>query len=340
MNAPSAGAARVIKPALILGVLAALAYGAWLLAPRFLGPAETGLVAAGTVEATETQLGFQSAGRIESLGPREGESVQAGAVMGQLDRAEMMARREQAQAQLASAQALLREMQSGFRSEEVAQGRAALDAATQKLADARRDVERAKKLFEGGAVGAESLDKARMALDVTSSQREQASQQLRILQTGTRREKIEVQQALVAQAQAAIKPIDVALSNMVIHAPTDGIVTLRHREPGETVGPGAPVYTLMNPAERWVRIYMPENRIGQVQLGAKAGIATDSFPGKTYPGEVVYIASQAEFTPKTVQTTEERVKLVYAVKVRVSGDAGFELKPGMPADVRLDSAQP
>lgn len=339
MNAPSAGAARVVKPVLIVGVLAALAYGAWLLAPRFLGAAETGLVAAGTVEATETQLGFVMAGRIASVGPREGETVKAGDAMAELDRAELLARREQAQAQLASAQAVLREMQSGFRSEEVAQGRAALGAAGQKLADARRDAERAKRLFDGGAVGAESLDKARLALEVSGSQYEQAEQQLRILQTGTRREKIEVQQTQVALAQSAIKPIDAALANMLILAPMDGIVTLRHREPGETVGPGAPVFTLMNPADRWVRIYMPENRIGQVRLGAKASISTDSFPGKTYPGEVVFIASAAEFTPKTVQTTEERVKLVYAVKVRVSGDTGFELKPGMPADVRLDGAQ-
>ncbi len=339
MTGPSSRA-RIVKPLVIIAVLVALAVAAYLLAPRILGRTEAGLAAAGTVEATEVQLGFQSAGRIESLGPREGERVKAGAVMGQLDRAEMLARRGQAQAQLASAQAVLRELQSGFRSEEVAQGRAALDASGQRLADARRDVERAKRLFEGGAVGAESLDKARMTLDVTNSQYEQARQQLHILQAGTRHEKIDVQRAQVVQVQAAIKPIDAALDNMVLLAPMDGIVTLRHREPGATVGPGAPVFTLMNPANRWVRIYVPENRVGQVRLGTPAAITTDSFPGKTYPGEVVFIASQAEFTPKTVQTTEERVKLVYAVKVRVSGDSGFELKPGMPADVRLDGAQP
>ncbi|MBE0549931.1 MAG: HlyD family efflux transporter periplasmic adaptor subunit, partial [Rubrivivax sp.] len=251
-----------------------------------------------------------------------------------------LARREQALAQVAAAQALLRELQSGFRGEEVAQGRAALAAAADRLADSKRDVERAQRLFEGGAVGAESLDKARMSFDVATSQHEQARQQLRILQTGTRREKIDVQRAQVAHAESTVKPIDAALAQMVIHAPFTGIVTVRHREPGETVAPGAPVLTLMNPAERWVRIYVPENRIGQLRLGTKATISTDSFAGKAYRGEVVFIASAAEFTPKTVQTTEERVKLVYAVKVRVLDDAALELKPGMPADVRLDSAVP
>ncbi len=333
-------AARFVKPMLIIAALAAIAVTAWLVAPRYLGGGETGLIASGTVEATEAQLGFQSAGRIETLVPREGEAVKAGAELGRLDRSELLARREQALAQVAAALALLRELQSGFRGEEVAQGRAALAAAADRLADTQRDVERAQRLFEGGAVGAESLDKARMAFNVATSQHEQARQQLRILQTGTRREKVDVQRAQVAQAEAAIKPIDAALAQTVIHAPFAGIVTVRHREPGETVTPGAPVFTLMNPDDRWVRIYVPENRIGQLRLGTKAAIGTDSFAGKAYRGDVVFIASAAEFTPKTVQTTEERVKLVYAVKVRVAGDAALELKPGMPADVRLDSAAP
>ncbi|MDQ2930181.1 MAG: efflux RND transporter periplasmic adaptor subunit [Gemmatimonadota bacterium] len=332
------GLARIVRPALIIIVLAAIAGAAWLWLPRVFNRGETGLVASGTVEATEAQLGFQSSGRIEKLESREGETVEAGEEMGRLDRNEMLARREQAVAQTAAAKAVLSELQSGFRSEEVAQGRAALAAATDRLADARRDVERSTRLFEGGAVGAENLDKARLAFDVATSQQEQAQQQLRILRTGTRSEKIDVQRAQVAQTEAAVKPIDVALANMVIHAPFGGIVTVRHREIGETVAAGAPVFTLMNPHDRWVRIFVPESRIGRVRLGAKATITSDSFADKAYGGEVVFIASEAQFTPKTVQTTEERVKLVYAVKVRIVGDPALELKPGMPADVRLDDA--
>ena len=335
---PTSSTARIVKLTLIIAALSAVAGLAFLFAPRFLDRGETGLIASGTVEATEAQLGFQSAGRIESIKPREGETVKAGDELGRLDRTEMLARRDQALAQTVAAQAVLRELQSGFRGEEVAQGRAALAVAAERLADTRRDVERAKRLFEGGAVGAESLDKARMTFDVATSQHEQARQQLRMLEAGTRREKIEVQRAQVAQAEAAVKPIDATLANMVVYAPYGGIITVRHREPGETIAPGAPVLTLMNPDDRWVRIYVPENRIGQVRLGAKATITADSFAGKTYGGEVVFIASAAEFTPKTVQTSEERVKLVYAVKVRVAGDPGLELKPGMPADVRLDDA--
>jgi HlyD family secretion protein len=125
---------------------------------------------------------------------------------------------------------------------------------------------------------------------------------------------------------------------MVITSAFDAVVTVRHREPGEIVPAGSPVLTVMNRDDRWVRVYVRENRIGSVKLGQQATLVCDTFPGKTYGGEVVFIASEAEFTPKTVQTPEERVKLVYAVKVRVTGDPQHDLNPGMPADVRLGPA--
>jgi HlyD family secretion protein len=96
----------------------------------------------------------------------------------------------------------------------------------------------------------------------------------------------------------------------------------------------------MNPNDRWVRIYIPENRVGAVQLGQLVTITTDTYSAKVYPGKVIFIAAEAEFTPKTVQTTEERVKLVYAVKVRITEDPTDDLKPGMPADVRLEPGKP
>jgi HlyD family secretion protein len=96
----------------------------------------------------------------------------------------------------------------------------------------------------------------------------------------------------------------------------------------------------MNPDDRWVRIYVREDRIGAVRVGARAEIRCDTFPGKTYSGEVRFISPEAEFTPKNVQTTEERVRLVYAVDVRITSDPAGDLKPGMPADVRVDVGSP
>jgi len=296
------------------------------------------LLASGTVEATEARLGFQAAGRVERVLVREGDAVRAGDTLAMLDAAELVARRDQAAAQVRAARALLQEMERGFRSEEIAQARAARDAARQRLADADRDLARVQRLFEGGAVSREALDKATLAQEMATSQFAQAEEQRKLVETGPRTERIEAQRAQVAQAEGARRAVEAALANAAVLAPFDGVVTVRHREPGETVAPGVAVLTLMNPDDRWVRIYVQETRVGAVALGAPATITSDTYPGREYAGDVAFIASEAEFTPKSVQTTEERVKLVFAVKVRITGDAARELKPGMPADVRLTLA--
>lgn len=295
------------------------------------------LEASGTVEATEAELGFQLPGRIEAVLVREGDRVAAGQELARLERAELDARRQQVQAQLAGARALLSEMETGARSEEVAQAREALRAANERYSDARRGLDRTQRLFDGGAVSQEALDRARLQLDVLQSQRDQAQQQVQLVETGPRRERIEAQRAMVAQAEAAVRQIDASLANAVIRAPFAGVVTVKDREPGETVGAGAPVLTIMNLDDRWVRIYIREDRIGAVRIGEDATITADTYPGKTYHGQVAFIASQAEFTPRNVQTAEERVKLVYAVKVRITRDETYDLKPGIPADVRLQA---
>ncbi len=325
----------------LMMIVAAVAtgIGLWFFTNQHAGVTDS-LTASGTVEATESQLGFQAAGRIENITVREGDRVKAGEELAYLDRTETLARRQQALAQVAAARALLLELERGFRKEEIAQGQAALAAAAERLNDAQRDLGRTRQLFEGGAVSQEAYDKAKVAFDLAKAQYEQAQEQMRILETGPRMEKIDAQRAQVAQAEASVRIYDAILANMTIRAPFDGVVSVRHREPGEIVQAGSPILTVMNPDDRWVRIYIPENRIGAVRLGQSVGITADTYPDKTYQGEVIFIASEAEFTPKTVQTVEERVKLVYAVKVRIAGDPSYELKPGMPADVRLELRTP
>ena len=194
----------------------------------------------------------------------------------------------------------------------LAQGRAQVEAARVRLSEAERDLKRNRALLGGGAIGQEAYDKAQTAQKVASSNYD--------------------------EARARVAALEAVLANMRVRASFDGLVSIRHHEPGEIVSSGTPILTVMNPNDRWVRIYIAENRLGALQLDEKASITTDTYPKKHYGGKVVYIASQAEFTPKNVQTAEERVKLVYAVKVRITDDPGFELKPGMPADVRLEPA--
>lgn len=292
--------------------------------------------ASGTVEATEADLGFQMAGRIGWIGPREGARVQAGEEVARLDQEELLARKRAAEAQADAARALLREMTTGSRPEEIAEGRAALRGAEERLADAQRDLARTQRLFDGGAVSREMLDKAETAARVAESAVDQARERVGILEEGPRQERVAGQRAALAQAEAAVAQVDAALSNSVVLIPFPGVVTLRHREPGETVAPGVPVLTILDPQDRWVRIYVREDRIGEVRLGQEATITADTYPDRSYRGKVVFISSEAEFTPRNVQTTEERVKLVYAVKVRIEEDPSQDLKAGIPADVVLE----
>lgn len=324
------GKKRLLIPVAL--IVAAVAVWRFVL-PRDASTAE--LAASGTVEATEAQLGFAAAGRITRIVPREGDAVRVGDELATLDAAEMVARRRQAVAAAAAARAVLRELERGSRVEEIAQAQAAADAAAERVNDVGRDLDRTRTLFEGGAASREQLDKTSSSFEVARSQQRQAEEQLRMVKTGPRRERIDAQRAQLAQAEAAVAAIDAQLANMTVRATIDGVVSVRHREEGETVQPGSPVLTVMNPSDRWVRIYVPENRLAAVKLGMPATITTDTYEGKQYAGRVSFIAREAEFTPKTVQTSEERVKLVYAVKVRIDGDTENDLKPGMPADVEL-----
>lgn len=301
------------------------------------GAGDGALEASGTVEAIEAELGFTVPGRIEAVAVQEGDTVRAGDELAHLDRAETLARRDQAAAQARAARAALLELQRGARPEEIAQARAAAQAAEDRLAEARREFERMEALRKGDVVSVQDYDKSKTAFDVAGANARQAREALQMTEAGPRRERIEAARASHASAEAQVASLEATLANMVIRAPFAGLVTVKHHEPGEIVQAGAAAVTLLNRDDRWVKIYVPETRIGAVGVGQKASITTDTYAGRTFEGEVSYVASQAEFTPKTVQTREERVKLVYAVKVRITGDPGHVLKPGMPADVVLEA---
>ncbi|MEE8175270.1 MAG: HlyD family efflux transporter periplasmic adaptor subunit [Gemmatimonadota bacterium] len=329
--------ARLRKTLIGLAAVAVAAAGL-ALGLRFLssGSPAPALQASGTVEATEGHLGFQTSGRIAEILVQEGDPVIKDDTLALLNRRESLARRDAAEAEAAAADARLRELETGYRFEEVEQARAELAGAAEKVTDAERDLDRTRRLWEGGATSRESYDKAITAHELAKSTHRRTEQQLRLLEAGPREETISAQRALVDAARAAVRVMDAVLENMIVVAPFDGVVTVRHREPGEVLAPGAAVLTLMNTTDRWVRIYVREDRIGAVKLGQAALISSDTYPDKRYEGRVRFIASEAEFTPKNVQTAEERVKLVYAVKIQITGDRELELKPGMPADVEID----
>lgn len=325
--------ARVARAGLVF-LLAASGAALWW---AFRGDVATepGITASGTVEATEADLGFQLPGRIETILPREGDRVDAGAILARLDLAEAGARRDQAEAAVEATRARLLEMEAGARRQEVTRAELAVRAAREALDDRLRDRERTRRLHEGGAVSREALEKATTAAILAETSLEQAMESLELVREGPRSEQVAAQRALLRQAEATLAQAEAALASGVITAPFAGTVALRHREPGEAVGAGAPVLTLRDLDDRWVRIYVRGDAIGRVRPGQEAVLTSDAPGGGTHRGEVFFIGSQAEFTPRNVQTTEERTRLVYPVRVRILEDPEVELKPGLPVDVLL-----
>jgi len=323
---------RIIVPVVVIAAL-----GIWYTS-RDAGPATGTLIASGTVEATTADLGFQLPGRIEEISVAEGDAVSGGQALAWLDTRELTAVRAAAQAQVDASGARLTDLQSGARPQEVTAAESGLHAASQRAENAGREVERAERLFAGGAISRQALDAAETGLEIALSAQDQAVQALALICEGPRAETVNVQRAMVGQAKANLARAEATMANAMVAAPFPGLVTIKHREPGEIIGAGMPVITLMDPENRWVRIYVREDEIGRIQIGQRAVISSDTYPDRMYEGEVIFIGSEAEFTPRNVQTAEERIKLVYPVKVRITGDPEFELKPGVPADVTLIEA--
>lgn len=185
---------------------------------------------------------------------------------------------------------------------------AAVRNAEARRGKARSDFDRFTRLYKDEVVSPQQMDAAKAAL-------EEAEAQLQL-------------------QQAALRTAKVRLGDAVIFSPLDGVVLRKNTDQGETVSAGTPVYTIGDLAHPWIKVYVKEDKLGLVKLGQRAEITVDTFPGAKYEGTVTSISSDAEFTPKNVQTREERVKLVFGVKVSVV-NRNDELKPGMPADVRI-----
>jgi len=197
--------------------------------------------------------------------------------------------------------------------------RAALDAARQRLAEA-----------EAGA-RVEDLRAVEAAVAQAGAQVKVAQATLELAVAGPRRETVQGAEARVAAARGALAAAEALLAQTRILAPGDGRVTLRNAEPGEVVTPGFPILRVVELGRVWLRVYVPETRIALVKPGQPAAVSIDAFPGRAFPGVVAEIAEKPEYTPKNVQTREERVKLVFGVKIEIENPGG-ELKPGMPAD--------
>lgn len=295
---------------------------------------ENAIVVSGNVEVTQVDVGFTLSGRIQAMWVEEGERVQKGALLAQLENAELESIVEQNRAMLQEAEVRLADLKTGARSQEIEEARANVNAIEAELSKAKKDFERANALYKENLVPASQLDAARSAYNAAKARHQQALESLSLVKAGPTKDAIKASEFQVKQAEAALKASEERLKNTLITAPISGIILEKNAEIGEIIAQGTPVYTIGDLANPWIKVYIKEDKLGLVSLGQETEVSIDSFPNKTYRGKVTHIASEAEFTPKNVQTQEERVKLVFEVKVSVENRNG-ELKPGMPADVKI-----
>ncbi|MDO9209790.1 MAG: efflux RND transporter periplasmic adaptor subunit [Deltaproteobacteria bacterium] len=271
----------------------------------------------------------------------------------------------QAQAAVENAQARLQQLLDGSRPQEIQSAKAGVDQALADMEKKKADMDRAKKLYQDKYIAAQDWDAAKTAYDMAVANYKKAQENYDLVVEGPRKEEIAAGRAQLEQSQAALRlakthriQIDVLKKELAtargqvkeaasaleviqtqieysnLYAPTSGVVLVKNAEPGEFVVPGGAVVTLGQIEKPWLKAFINESDLGRVKLGQKVSVTTDTYPGKEYPGKVTFISSEAEFTPKNVQTAKERVKLVYRIKVALENPQN-ELKPGMPADAQI-----
>ncbi len=327
---------RINKKLILVAVVILLAaFGAYFFFLKKSDEDPNRLFASGTIETIDADMSFLANGILMSRKVNEGDTVRRGDVIATLDKREAEARLRQSIAAVETARSKFADMSSGYRSEEIAEAEAQTAQFRASWKNQKDEAERSKKLFEGGAISRQRLDRDITAAEVASSQLSAAQKKLELVRGGFRKKSIDAAASQLKEAEAVVGAVSVVVSNHELISPMDGVVSKVYAEPGEMVPMGKPVLTLTSLERPRVKIYIPEYKIGRVMLGQKANIVVDSFPDKKFPAVVTFISPEAEFTPKTVQTAEERVKLVFAVEVTAETTEGL-LKPGMPADVTIE----
>ncbi len=324
-------------PILIL-LCAAVAAGVYFY-PRYAKkPAPANEIAlSGNIEAHESLVSFKVQGRIVKLPVEEGQQVAQGALLAQLEDADLKQRVRIDEAAVAVREDDLALTLAGTRKQEVRASQQAVVDAQADLNEKKLDNQRADALYAKDEISTQDRDLAATALKRSEASFKAAGQRYNEAVEGSRKEDIAIARANLDQADAELGLSRIDLSYTTLRSPSAGVITVRQAELGEVVSPGSPVVTLADLDHIWLRAYIAETDLGRIQWGQDATITTDTYPGRQYHGRISFISPDAEFTPKSVQTYKERVTLVYRIKIDID-NPNHELKPGMPADARIELA--
>ena len=305
---------RKVVLLLVVVLVAAAAFWAFKLRQR-----DDALVLSGSIEARDVQVGSLVGGRVIEVHVDEGASVSPGQPIVTLEPDLLDAQIREQESRVKQARARLALALKGPRAEEIARARADYE-------NAEKDRRRLEQLMAEGIVPRQSYDDAATAARTKL-------EMLQELERGSRPEEIEAARGAVDEAERHLQYLHRQRQETVVTAPAAGVIQSFDLRPGDLVAPNAPVATLLEPDQLWVRVYVPETRLGLVRMGQAAVLTVDTFPQRAFPGKVVEISPRAQYTPRNIQTLDQRSDQVFGVKVSV--EPAPELKPGMAAFVRL-----
>ncbi|MBI3894309.1 MAG: HlyD family efflux transporter periplasmic adaptor subunit [Acidobacteria bacterium] len=317
------------------------------------------------VKAEQTVARLDDSELTREVALRQAEVQAAQAALAELEAGSRPEEIAQAEAAAQGARARLEELQAGSRTEEIAAAEAALEQAKAEAVRWQAEYERNQRLHEEGVISTQQLEAVRANFETSRAAQKQAEEQGKLVREGPRSEQVEQARAAwrevneryamikagprketidqararLEQAQQALAVAQTRLSYATLASPLAGVVLSENVEPGEYVAAGTPVVTVGNLSNVWLRAYINETDLGRVKVGQSVRVTTDTDPNKAYQGTVSFLSSQAEFTPRNVQTQQERVKLVYRVKIDIPNPQ-MELKPGMPADAEIQVTTP
>ncbi|MFN4111832.1 MAG: HlyD family secretion protein [Ignavibacteria bacterium] len=287
-----------------------------------------------SIESTNIELRSKITGDLLKSFVKEGQLIHKGDTIFILDNREIKIQYAQALANYNSALAKYQTIVQGVREEDKAQLREMVKQAQVNYENAKKDFERIKNLFESQSVSQKVFDDVKLKVEIAEAQLKSAQENLQKAERGPLKSEIETVKSAVDVAKAQVDLLQKKLDDAVIVAPLDGYISLINFDIGELVTAGSLITKINNLDEVFVKIYLGAKELSKIYLGKKVEIKADAYPDKTFEGQIVFVSNEAEFTPKNIQTKDERVKLVYAVKVRIPNPDHL-LKDGMLCDVIL-----
>lgn len=289
--------------------------------------------ASGSIEATEVNLTAKLPGVLEFVTVKEGDAVKKGQVVSRVVRDDLKAQEERDTLGVQKAEAQLSDLASGARKQEIAEAQAAVDTARNNYDNAGTDFGRIKELHQAGAISQADYEKAQTGLSISKSQLDAAQARLDLLEAGSRPDQVEAARIELDRSRTVLEATRSQLDDTNISSPLDGTVVTRNFEPGEFVSAGAAVLTVADLKDLWIKVYVSTDALPHIKLGQEVNFTISGTP-EVFKGTIIDIASQGEFTPKMIQTKQERTNIVYAVKISIDNSKGI-FKPGMPADVTI-----